>query len=264
MLIFLKLGGSLITDKAQPETAHYDTVARLAKEVKAASDACPDLALLIGHGSGSFGHTTAKRYGTHQGVKGKQAWHGFAQVATVAARLNHIVLETLSNAGLPVLRIQPSASAICDQGQLVEMATQPIEQALGAGLVPLLYGDVAIDKSRGGTIISTEAIFSYLAHQLKPERILLAGDFDGVLDEHGTIIPHVTPPTLSELSLALSGSEQIDVTGGMAAKVLSMLELCQTIAGLEVYIFSGQEPGHVQKALTQPHIPFGTRLSASS
>ena len=35
-LLLLKLGGSLITDKARPRTARLDLIARLAMEIKAA------------------------------------------------------------------------------------------------------------------------------------------------------------------------------------------------------------------------------------
>jgi isopentenyl phosphate kinase len=41
----------------------------------------------------------------------------------------------------------------------------------------------------------------------------------------------------------------VDVTGGMARKVESMLALIQHIPKLEALIFSGQQPGLVEKAL---------------
>jgi isopentenyl phosphate kinase len=262
MLTFLKLGGSLITDKSQPETARNDAIARLAGEIATALRTRPDLALLVGHGSGSFGHIPAKRHGTRQGVEGAEAWRGFAEVAVVAARLNQIVLEALVSAGVPVLRIQPSASAVCRNGEIIVMATRPIERALQEGLVPLVYGDVAIDEGQGGTIISTEDIFVYLARALSPGRVLLAGEYEGVQDREGEVVRHVTADTLAELGSALGASAQTDVTGGMATKVALMLELCEAIPGLSVHIFSGQAPGNVLTALTEEEIPFGTHLSA--
>ena len=53
---FLKLGGSLITDKSRPQTARLDVLERLASEIAQAYHKHPDLSLVIGHGSGSFGH----------------------------------------------------------------------------------------------------------------------------------------------------------------------------------------------------------------
>ncbi len=89
-LIFLKLGGSLITDKTRSETPRRDVIARLVDEVRQALDARPGVSLLLGHGSGSFGHWTASQYGTRDGVRGRQAWVGYTRVAASAARLNRI------------------------------------------------------------------------------------------------------------------------------------------------------------------------------
>lgn len=215
---------------------------------------------MVGHGSGSFGHSVASKYGTQKGVSSKADWRGFSKVATVAAQLNQLILTELERAGIPVFRLQPSASAIADGGRLVVMALQPIEVALSNGLVPLIYGDVAIDNRLGGTIISTESLFEFLAPRLKPSRILLAGDYDGVLDEAGHIIKHITPPTLSNVASTIGESEHVDVTGGMLAKTQSMLSLCSQIEGLSALIFSGAQPGQIKSALLGEEV-VGTRIS---
>lgn len=263
MLVFLKLGGSLITDKSTPESATIEVIHRLAGEIRRVLDTQPDLQLVLGHGSGSFGHVAASRYGTRRGVSTAEQWRGFAEVSIVAARLDTIVHEALHEAGIPVFRVQPSASAICHAGKLINMATAPIERALVEGLVPLVYGDVAIDNVQGGTIISTEDVFTYLTNVLKPAHILLAGNYDGVMDQKGSVISRITPATLPGVRSALGGSDATDVTGGMAAKVESMLELVQAIPGLHILIFNGEEPGAVQQALTQrDRFPQGTHLEA--
>ncbi len=259
-LIFLKLGGSLITDKARPETARHDVIARLSAEIAAALAARPDLHLVIGHGSGSFGHVAADMYQTRQGVRTAEAWRGFAKVAVAAARLNRIVLEALDAAGVPVWSIQPSASAVCHDGVIVRMALGPIQRALEEGLVPLIYGDVALDLKRGGTIISTEDIFVHLAPLLSPQRILLAGKEEGVLDREGRLVPRITPSTVETVRQALRGSAQTDVTGGMESKVMSMLALCEDIPNLAVRIFSGETPGALEQALSGTHFTAGTLL----
>ena len=51
-LTFLKLGGSLITDKTHPRTPRPESLARLASEIAAALGEDPALALILGHGSG--------------------------------------------------------------------------------------------------------------------------------------------------------------------------------------------------------------------
>ncbi|NLE93206.1 MAG: uridylate kinase, partial [Chloroflexi bacterium] len=67
-LTFLKLGGSLITDKDQPETALTDQIDDLLAQIAAWRQVNPDRRLLLGHGSGSFGHHTAAKFGTREGV----------------------------------------------------------------------------------------------------------------------------------------------------------------------------------------------------
>src|SRR5690554_6432545 len=125
-LYFLKLGGSLLTDKKGVEALRPQVLVRLGQEIRIAMRERPELRLVIGHGSGSFGHVGAARYGTREGVRDGAGWRGFAEVSAAAARLNRLVRETLLAAGVPVLSLQPSASAICQDGTLVELATEPV------------------------------------------------------------------------------------------------------------------------------------------
>lgn len=257
-LLFLKLGGSLITDKTGVEAVRPQILSRLPAEIQEARSADPGLRLLIGHGSGSFGHVPAAEYGTRQGVKTAAQWRGFAEVSAAAARLNRLVTEALLAAGLPALSLQPSASAVCEDGRITSLVTAPIQTALDAGLIPVVYGDVAFDTVRGGTIISTEEIMSYLVPALRPAWLLLAGETEGVLDRQGKVVPLITRATVAEISPALSGSRGTDVTGGMASKVNSMLDLVDRSPRLTIRIFSGLESGELKQALLRPSAASGT------
>lgn len=250
-MIFLKLGGSLITDKSKEQTVLPGSLNRLAHEIAAALAARPDLQLVIGHGSGSFGHTEGKKYGTRGGVSTPEQWRGFADVAHVAAKLNRHVLDALRSAGVPVLNCQPSASAIAHDIAIQSMALTPIRNALEHGLVPLVMGDVAVDEVRGGTIISTEDVFRYLAEQLRPTEILLAGIERGVLTRwpDGDVIPLINSVNIDSIRSVLRGSHTADVTGGMESKVLEMLAQAQSMSGLSIRIFSGTEEGLLTKML---------------
>lgn len=250
-LVFLKLGGSLITNKLQEQTVQPEMLTRLADEIADALMTRPDLQLVIGHGSGSFGHTEARKYGTRQGVHTPEDWRGYAEVAHVAAKLNRHVLDALREAGVPAINCQPSASAIARDTVVQHLAVAPIQNALANGLVPLVMGDVAIDEVRGGTIISTEDVFRYLAEALGPSEILLAGIERGVLTHwpNGDVISLINTTNIDSVRSVLKGSHAADVTGGMESKVLEMLAQAQARPGLAIRIFSGALPGSVQQML---------------
>jgi isopentenyl phosphate kinase len=260
-LTFIKLGGSLITDKREAQSFRADLMRQAADEIAAAKATDPSLGLVIGHGSGSFGHVAAQKHGTMQGVRTPDQWHGFAEVAYVARRLNSLVLDTLYEAGLPVISMQPSASALSIDGVLTHMETGSISTLLDRGLVPLVFGDVSLDSVRGGTIISTETVFAYLASKLRPTRIFLLGEVEGVYDGAGVTIPHIHPDNYAEIAAALGGSRGTDVTGGMSSKVRSMLDLAGTVDDLQVRIFGGTTPDQLRSALLGETSP-GTLITA--
>ena len=260
-MIFLKLGGSLITDKTQPHSARVDVLARLADEIATALSEAPSLRLLLGHGSGSFGHVPAQKYGTRQGVGTQQEWQGFYEVWYEASSLNRMVIEALHSAGLPAIAFAPSASVVAQNGQILSWDLAPLEAALNRGLLPVVFGDVAFDTLLGGTILSTEDLFSHLALKLHPDRLLLAGLEEGVCEDypHCTrLIPEITPQSLAQGRLTLAGSAGTDVTGGMESKVRQTLALLPKIPGLQAWIFSGAIPGNVRQALLGGNL--GTHL----
>ena len=261
MLFLLKLGGSLITDKTKPRTPRLEVIARLAEEIASACAQNPDLQLVVGNGAGSFGHVPAKRYGTRQGVHTPQEWRGFSEVWRDAATLNRLVTDALHAAGLPAIAFPPSACVTARDGQVASWDLSPMRRALEAGLLPVIQGDVIFDTVRGGTILSTEDLFDHLARFLRPRRILLAGLEPGVWADYPActrLVEQITPTSLGQIAAGLGGSHAADVTGGMESKVHQALGLVQAIPGLEVLIFSGDQPGAVQRALLGERI--GTTL----
>jgi isopentenyl phosphate kinase len=137
----------------------------------------------------------------------------------------------------------------------VSLDAATIQSALSHGLVPLVYGDVALDETLGGTIISTEQIFAYLARRLRPSRLVMVGIVDGVFEADPLLqpsarpIPRITPRNWEEVRAALGGSHATDVTGGMAAKVEGLLELVGELPGLKAHVLSGERPGALHEAL---------------
>lgn len=251
-LIFLKLGGSLITEKDRPRTPRLQLIRQLIQEVADFLRHHPDLRLVLGHGSGSFGHVPARKYGTRQGVTSPLEWQGFAEVWREARMLNQFVMDALAELGVASISIPPSAGLVSRGGVVHRWNLEPIRAALHAGLLPVVYGDVVFDLKLGGTIFSTEDLFEHLALHLEPKRILLAGIEPGVwlnFPETDSIVREITPTSFPRLVPALGGSSATDVTGGMASKVEQSLRWVQRTPGLEVLIFSGKAKGSILNAL---------------
>ncbi len=261
MLVFLKLGGSLITDKTHPYTPRPRMLNNLARQIAEAILEIPDLQLVLGHGSGSFGHQAASKFSTQLGVSGPEAWKGFAEVWYQASALNRLVVESLRNLKLPAVTLAPFPAIMAHNGKIVVWNLAPLLASMDNGLVPILHGDVVFDEHRGGTILSTEDLFSYLAHYLRPKRILLAGLEEGVWEDFPArtqLLREMTSKTFAEQTPGLGRSAGKDVTGGMQTKVSDMLTLVEQISDLEVLIFSGEKPGNIFRALKGENP--GTRL----
>ena len=265
-LIFLKLGGSLITDKTQPYTPRLDVIEDIALQISTAIKNQPNLRLVLGHGSGSFGHVAASEYHTRDGFVPRASplihrerdetegnyWKGFAEVWYQASALNRFVMKALNKTNVPSIALPPSANVIASDGQVSIWETTAIRMALAAGLVPVIHGDVTFDEVRGGTILSTEDLFGFLARALNPQRILLAGLESAVWEDFPARtrkIATITPQSFDEIRAGVGQADGADVTGGMGAKVTQMLDLVQQNPELKIQIFSGAEPGSIGRAL---------------
>ncbi len=255
-LIFLKLGGSLITDKTRPRTVRPDVLKRLCKEIASACKRDPSLLLLLGHGSGSFGHVAAKEFKTRDGLSPtsdtEKYWLGFSEVWHEARALNIHVMDALRDVGIPSMALPASASVIAKDGEVAFWDITPIQRALSNGILPVVFGDVIFDEVRGGTILSTEDLFMHLARELRPQRILLAGLEDGIYADFPARkhkVERVTLASYIEIEQSIGASAGTDVTGGMDSKVRQMLALVEEIEGLSVQLFSGEIIGATEKAL---------------
>ena len=252
MLLFVKLGGSILTDKTQPESVNIVALQEVARELAALAKEAGQ-ALLIGHGGGSFGHYWAEHHRTHLGVTDAAGWYGFARVSDAMGRLNRLVVQALLAEGLSAVGVPPSASALSDGGILKQMDVSTLARMLHAGLVPVIHGDVVLDLRQGAAIVSTESLFTYLAPYLRPQRVVLVGEVgvftsDPRRDASAVRIAQITPANIETVLLQVGASHGTDVTGGMATKVQAMWQLVESVPGLEVQLV-GADPEVVRRAL---------------
>lgn len=252
-LIFLKLGGSLITKK-KPYTANLKKIREIVREIHHLRKKIK-FKLLIGNGAGSFAHISAKKYKTKEGIINKKSLRGISIVSEDASRLNKILVRELIRVKENAISIQPSAIFLAKNQKLKSFYFDPIKICLNYDLIPVLYGDVIMDEKKGCTIFSTEKIFNYLAKKFKPEKIILMTNVEGVYDSKGKIIPLINRKNFSKIKKFLKGAEKVDVTGGMAQKVKEAMEMAKNCQMVNII---GGKKGNLEKCLKNEKI--GTEI----
>lgn len=241
----VKLGGSVITDKDTPYKANLELLTSLAillKDIKTP--------LIISHGSGSFGHTSAKIYG---GKKGYTSTLGIATVSKDARAINSIVSTVLLEQKLPVIALSPMSMIQTEKGEIKKEFFCVVKEVLDQGLIPVLYGDVIWDTKWKSTILSGERILqqliSYLLHEgYTFDKIFQLTNTDGVYDDNKQTIPVISHATYPSLEKYIFSSNHVDVTGGMKHKVEESLSL--TKRGIPTWIINGYNLESVKSAFS--------------
>ncbi|MEW6328586.1 MAG: isopentenyl phosphate kinase [Candidatus Micrarchaeota archaeon] len=246
-LVLIKLGGSLITNKFIPFTANEHVIDRLSHEIHEARKK-KKMKIVLGHGGGSFPHTPAHKYQVQKGFKNERSARGFAETQEAASLLNRIVVKSLLDEGESAVSFQPSACAVASNGRIVEWDAKPIELMLKMDVLPVVYGDVAVDNKKGCSIISTEEILCHLARKLRADRVVVVGKTDGVYtDDPLRPLKKITPKNYAKIKKYLGGSDATDVTGGMRHKVERLLELAR--GGIPSEVISGMKKENLLNAL---------------
>lgn len=248
-LTFLKLGGSVITDKSRPYTTRPQVIARLAREVAQYLGEKPaHTRVIIGNGAGSFAHRSAARYRTMGGYVRADSKYGAAFVHRDAERLNGIIIDALLKAGVKAISVPPIIIA--------RRRNDRLEELLAEDYVPVVYGDVVLDQKRGCTIFSTEKVFwncyeNLSRKKFRVKKVIAVSDVDGVYDANKNLIAKIEISRGTSqgrrLFAGVGGSRGTDVTGGMAAKVKALAQFAR--AGVPGIIVSGLARGRVLNTL---------------
>jgi isopentenyl phosphate kinase len=223
----LKIGGSVITDKRGDCTINHERLASIAAAV-AGSRAT---GLVIVHGAGSCGHPEAKRYRLESGVTAGHA-EGIAITHHAVSQLNREVVAALREEGTEALGVHPLHVAFADNGRIIAFESLHLEKMLALGMVPVIHGDVVMDRSRGACIVSGDQLVRHLVPVLGVNRVGLATDVPGVLNG-GVVVPVITPASAS--TLQIGSSSHTDVTGGMRGKISELLDLARAGVGSEIF-----------------------------
>lgn len=258
-ITLVKLGGSLVTDKTVPLTPRQETLERLAAEIRAVRLTGR---LVVGHGSGSFGHPTASRHGIQHGVRTPEQLEGVAATQVHAHRLHRLVAEALWKAGALPFSLAPSSMMTARAGEPGGLDVGPLVGALDLGLTPLTFGDVLMDREWGASICSTEQAFETIVEGLVStgrtvDRVLWMGITDGVYDRSGEPVREIAAEDVSGLLEDLEGAAGQDVTGGIRLRLETAARLARR--GIPSWILDGLEPGGLEAALAGRPVG-GTRV----
>jgi isopentenyl phosphate kinase len=264
-IVFVKLGGSLLTDKTRDGVPRRAIILRLAREVAAAAGGRGPR-IVLGHGSGSFGHAAAAGAGLTRGADARRRIAGIARTQRRAAELHRIVIAALEDAGARPFSLAPSSFLTAREGRLASVFADPLFEALELGLLPVVYGDVVLDGTRGATIVSTEEVFLALAREAVRRRMTVAraiwlGETDGFLGADGATVTRLAAGATARAARRAVGASGTDVTGGIALRLRAAARLARS--GIESILIDGRKAGALRQALSG-RARSGTRVAASA
>jgi len=222
-MMLIKLGGSVITDKSQYRTFNREVVRRLCAEIRDSG-----VNAVVVHGAGSFGHVIAKEYSLQNGFTDPKQVPAVARVQYDVRELNLMVIDELLNAGIPAVSVPPGSCFMMDDGKLLLDEPEVLLSASLLGTMPVMFGDVVFDRSKGFGICSGDQIMEVLCGIYRPDRVVFVSDVDGLYDRDpktdpdAKLLAEVTPELLNGVS---SDSSVDDVTGGVRAKIEAMLRM---------------------------------------
>jgi isopentenyl phosphate kinase len=254
-MMLVKLGGSVITDKMAYRTLREEVLRRLAEEISSSGES-----VIIVHGAGSYGHVLAAQHQLQKGFHENAQLMGAAQVMEDVRALNLSVITALRAAGVPSVSLPPSAVACLSAGELSRLDLPVFRRYVDLGIVPVTFGDVALDDRRGFGICSGDQLMEALAKEFSPQRIIFCTDVDGVFDRDpniepgATMLQNVDRGTLDRLPRT---QRCADVTGSIYAKLETMLRI--TSFGGEAMVINGLMPGRLAAALKGENV-VGTKV----
>jgi len=245
MMILIKLGGSVITDKSNYKVFNKDRVARLCKEIKASGKDA-----VIVHGAGSFGHVVAKEFKLQNGYSNDSQIPAVTKVSHDMRVLNNMVMDSMIEAGINAVSIPPGACFEMEDGELVGDASVLIGY-LELGIMPVMFGDVILDVDKRFGIVSGDKVMETLASLFSPESVVFVSDIDGLYDKdpkankNAKLIETVDNDVLSKVATDITVD---DVTGGVRAKMESMLRM--TTPDRECILINGTVDGRLYELLS--------------
>ena len=244
MIVCIKLGGSIITQKSKFKTPNPETIDSLCSLI--AEYYKKGTQFIVVHGAGSYAHIPSKEYGLADGIKTDEGKVHYAHVHSLCEELSTLVVNSLIKHGVPAISFHPATFVIQKNKEPLKIDDAFLFRYFEEGFVPVTHGDVVLENSLRTSIISGDALMEHFGRKVA-DKLIFASDVDGLLtstDGKGELIPVVTKRNFKSVYSLVSGSQHTDVTGGMAGKIKNLISLkCPS------YIVNGMHPNRIQSIL---------------
>lgn len=245
-MIVLKIGGSVITNKAQENTFKKQIMDQLSKEIKQSGKQ-----IVIVHGAGSFGHITAKKFGLQNGFQDVEQIKGFSLTHKMVQKLNSYVIESLYDHDIAAISLPPHSMLRLNNHKLKTFEFELFDKYLERGFFPVTFGDVVLDDALGFSICSGDLLVLELVKHFKPEKAIFVIDEDGVYTKNPKINSDaelINSLSANELEkLATSADSHADVTKGMKGKIDTIKNISN--CGIDTILLNGNKRDRLYNVL---------------
>ena len=244
----VKLGGSVITQKDKPFTINVPVLCCLAQQISRYLRENPQVALVLIHGGGSFGHTLVRECLSAYSDITQEC---FVRVAHYMMMLNSAVLEILLANNIKALSI-PTRSICYVSGSEVICNVEQIRRYLDSGICPVVFGDVVIDtRNMKYAVVSGDRLAHIIARELRAKEIVFVTDVEGIFTsdpKKNRSARLIRELKANEVYSKVEFKEVTDVTGGMGAKVGELIRHCTE--GAKILVVGGFIKDNLYNALS--------------
>ena len=230
-MILIKLGGSIITNKARPLSAKRKTIDNILKQIKKINEP-----KILVHGGGSYGHYWSVKYGMHT-KPAKYDLKGLSVVKNSMIELNKIILDSAVKNRLNPYCLPPTD--FMNGNKPIRSKVEKIGDIAKSGLTPVTYGDALWYGQKKSYILSGDVIMTTIGKILKPRLSIFVLDVDGVYSD--TKSKELIYDFKKEKPII--SKNKMDVTGGMTRKITEATNMSKS--GLKVFFVNGNKPQRI-------------------
>ncbi len=261
-IYIVKIGGSVLTDKNQPFSIRKNIIENVIEQIIESRKK-----IILIHGGGSYGHPLAKKFKINSGVDTNVTDQILGLVETHKAMelLNSKVSDIFLKNKVPAITIHTSSIFLKNKNEIEILSVKGLELLLNLNVIPILYGDIILDQNGSFSIISGDKIILEICKKLqnyKISKVIFCIEEDGLMIQgksNPKLIKYISSSDLNKLSLS-KFDEKIDVTGGIAGKLVEIESICKL--GIPVQIINGLKQGFMLKALKNEEVS-STKINCS-